>query len=159
MKGKFRMLAAGAAALAAIGAGVLAGIGPAVASGGGGPVPPWQSAAQGNIAGSITFYNAQGQVVTGGSTTAHGLALYAVASAAGPAGYTKATLFLYTPTLANPGTWSSNAISASTSFVRRRYAESVLLFHSIVPLSEVSSRARGTDIVVFPNVPISSRSR
>jgi len=117
MKGRFRTLAAGAAtAVAVASVGVLAGGGTAFAAGGGGPTPPWESTAQANIAGSITFYNAQGQVVTGGSITANGLAAYAVASSPGPAGYTKATLHLYTPSLANPGTWSNNIISASTTY-------------------------------------------
>jgi hypothetical protein len=116
MKGKIRALAMGAAAAATIGASVAAGGAAAFAGGGGGPTPPWQSAAQANILGAITFYNAKGQVITGGSTTGNGLSAFAVASAAAPAGYTKATVYLYTPTTANPGTWSSSPISASTTF-------------------------------------------
>jgi hypothetical protein len=116
MKSKFRALAAGAAAAATVGLSIFASLGGAQAGGGGGPTPPWQTAAQPNILGFITFYNAHGQVVTGGSTTANGLAAYAVASAAAPAGYTKATLHLYTPTTSDPSSWTSNFISASTAF-------------------------------------------
>src|SRR5580693_6402743 len=98
MKRKFRSLAAGTATAVAIaGFSVLAGGGAAFAAGGGGPTPPWESSISPAPAGFITFYNAQGQVVTGGSITANGLGAYAVASTAAPAGYTKATLFIKTP--------------------------------------------------------------
>ena len=46
------------------------GSGAAIAAGGGGPTPPWESSISSSLLGSITFYNAQGQVVTGGSITA-----------------------------------------------------------------------------------------
>ncbi|HEX9033865.1 MAG TPA: hypothetical protein VF834_18655, partial [Streptosporangiaceae bacterium] len=114
MRGKFRSLA-GAAAVAIASVGVLAGGGVAFAAGGGGPTPPWESLVTPN--GSITFYNAQGQVVTGGSITAAGLGAYAVASTAAPTGYTKATLFVYTPVAGeNPGLWSGEQLTSSTNF-------------------------------------------
>ena len=117
--GKFGVLAAGVAALAASAGLLVGGSGAAIASGGGGPTPPWESSISSSLLGSITFYNAQGQVVTGGSITAAGLAAYAVASAPYTAatGYDKATLFAYTPVAGqNPLTWSGEGLSLSTKY-------------------------------------------
>ena len=117
MKVKIGLLAAGAAALATSVGLLVGGVGAASAAGGGGPTPPWESSISPAPLGSITFYNAQGQVVTGGSITAGGLAAYAVASAPYTAGYTKATLFMYTPVSGeNPGLWSGEQISSSTDY-------------------------------------------
>ncbi|HEX9032447.1 MAG TPA: hypothetical protein VF834_11420 [Streptosporangiaceae bacterium] len=115
-KNTLRSLAAGVAALAAVGAAVVASTGAALASGGGGPTPPWESSVTPN--GFLTFYNAQGQVVTGGSLTASGLGVYAVASSADSrSGDSKATLYVYTPVSGeNPGLWSGEQISGSTSY-------------------------------------------
>jgi hypothetical protein len=118
VKGKVRSLTAGVAALAA--AGLAAGFalaGGGVANAAGGTAPPWYTQYNSSNApvGGITFYNAQGQVVTGGSITANGLAAYAVADTADPlAPHTKATLFMYTPVSGeNPLTWSGEGISTS----------------------------------------------
>jgi hypothetical protein len=118
MKGKVRALAMGAAAAVTIAsAAVLAGGGAAFAAGGGGPTPPWESAISPAPNGSITFYNAEGGVVTGGSITASGLGAFAAAGTQAPSGYTKATLFIYTPVQGeNPGLWSGEQISSSTNF-------------------------------------------
>src|SRR5215469_10789010 len=119
MKGKLRSLAVGAAAaVTAAGLSVLAGGGVAFAAGGGGPTPPWESAAAANINGGITFYNAQGQVITGGPLTAGGLGAFAVAStAASSTAFTKATLQIFTPVSGqDPSTWSGEAVSLSTNF-------------------------------------------
>src|SRR5215472_11971805 len=119
MRGRIRSLAVTAAAAVAIaGVGVLAGGGAAFAAGGGGPTPPWESTISPPPNGGITFYNAQGQVVTGGSITAAGLGVFAAAStlASDPA-FTKATLFVFTPVSGeNPGLWSGEQISSSTTF-------------------------------------------
>jgi hypothetical protein len=120
MKGTFRSLAIGAAAAVTIaGFGVLAGGGAAFAAGGGGPTPPWEASVSPAPDGFITFYNAEGQVVTGGSITASGLGAYAVASTPVPGGlgYTKATLLIKTPVNGeNPGLWSGEQISSSTNY-------------------------------------------
>src|SRR5215469_12206117 len=110
MRGRIRSLAlTAAAAVAFAGVGVLAG---------GGPTPPWESSISPAPAGAITFYNAQGQVVTGGSITASGLGAFAVASTpASNVAYNKATLFVFTPVSGeNPGLWSGEQISSSTTF-------------------------------------------
>src|SRR5262249_20274546 len=111
-------LAAGATALATVGLGALAAHGAIVTSGGGGPTPPWEASISPVPNGSVTFYNAKGQVVTGGSINDNGLGAFAVASTAdGPAGRTKAGLFGNTPVLGeNPGLWSGEQISASTNW-------------------------------------------
>ncbi len=117
MKRKIRALTAGAAVAAAVGFSMVAAGSAAIASGGGGPTPPWESSISPAPNGSITFYNAEGQVVTGGSINAGGLGAYAVASTAAEDGYTKATLFMYTPVSGeNPGLWSGEQISSSTTF-------------------------------------------
>jgi hypothetical protein len=109
----------GATALAMAGLSLIAaGGGAALAAGGGGPTPPWESSINPAPFGTITFYNAQGQVVTGGSITASGLAAYAVASTADPrSGDDKATLYAYTPVSGeNPGTWSGTNLGPATTY-------------------------------------------
>ena len=120
MRRTFRSLAVVAASAATLaGVGLMAGGGAALAAGGGGPTPPWESSISPAPLGSITFYNAQGQVVTGGNLTDSGFGAYAVASAPYTAatGYTKATLYAYTPVAGqNPGTWSGEEISLASTF-------------------------------------------
>jgi hypothetical protein len=119
MKGKFRSLAVGVAAAATIaGVGVMAGGGAAFAAGGGGGTPPWYPISPAPY-GSIIFYNAQGQVITGGQLSAHGLGAYAVASTASPdpSVYSEATLELYTPlTTENPLEWTGTPDSSASTF-------------------------------------------
>ncbi len=117
MKVTVRSLVIGAAALAMAGFSLAAGGGAALAAGGGGPTPPWESEISPAPNGSITFYNAQGQVVTGGSITASGLGAYAVASTPdGRSGDTKATLYVYTPVNGEaPGAWSGFELSGLSS--------------------------------------------
>jgi hypothetical protein len=70
-----------------------------------------------NVQGSITFYNASGNVVTSGSDLNH-LFDYAVASTAATRPTTKATLFFAFPdhTKADSSTWAAAAASASTNY-------------------------------------------
>ncbi len=116
--GRFGLLAAGVAALATSAGLLVAGGGAAIAAGGGGPTPPWISQETVKPIGSITFYNAQGQVVTGGSITANGLAAYAVGTAPDSrTGDFKAALFAYTPVAGqNPQTWSGEELSLATAY-------------------------------------------
>lgn len=119
MKVKLRPLVVGAAALAVAGLSAMAGGSAALAAGGGGPTPPWESSiSAGTLLGGITFYNAEGQVVTGGSITASGFAAYAVASTADPrTGDTKAGLYVYTPVNGvNPGAWSGESFTSATTY-------------------------------------------
>ena len=112
---RLRPLAVGASLLA-VGVGVVATAGIALA--GGGPKPPWESSISPPLNGFITFYNAKGQVVTGGSITANGLGAYAVASSADKRqGDIKATVFIYTPRKGvNPLEWSGEQISLSSNY-------------------------------------------
>jgi len=107
-------LAGGGAAFASLGPGPVAPKAPL--SGGGGPQPPWESSVSPN--GFIGLWSAQGQMITGGSTSSGGLGAYAVAStAASSTSYTKATVFAYTPVKGqDPSTWSGEEISLSTNF-------------------------------------------
>jgi len=119
MRKRLRALAVGAVAAATVaGVGVMAGGGAAFAAGGGGPTPPWISAETVAPEGFITFYNAQGQVVTGGNLTDPTMAAYAVASAPDTrTGDTKAALFAYTPVAGeNPQLWSGQEISLAESY-------------------------------------------
>jgi len=112
---RLRPLAVGASVLA-VGVGVLATAGIALA--GGGPKPPWESSISPPPNGFITFYNAKGQVVTGGSITANGLAAYAVASSSDKRpGDKKATVYIYTPKHGElPLLWSGEQISLSSDY-------------------------------------------
>jgi len=79
--------------------------------------PPWEPVANPPQAGSLTFYNAAGQQITGGSTTAQPFAAYVQGSTVLHAGDTKATVLGYTPVNGEaPGAWTGEAISASTKF-------------------------------------------
>jgi len=118
IKGRLRSLVVAAGVLAVAGAGLVMTSDAALAGGGGGPTPPWESSISPAPLGSITFYNAQGQVITGGSITASGLGAFAAAStgASDPA-FTKATLIVKTPVSGeNPALWSGEQISSSTTF-------------------------------------------
>jgi Bacterial Ig-like domain (group 3) len=123
LKGKVRPLTVGATALATAGLAAaslaLAVGGSANAAGGGGPTPPWESSINtGNVLGGITFYNAEGQVVTGGSITASGFGAYAVASTPDPrSGDSKAGLYMYTPVNGvNPGAWTGEVFTGATTY-------------------------------------------
>jgi Bacterial Ig-like domain (group 3)/WxL domain surface cell wall-binding len=78
---------------------------------------PWQPVANPPQAGTLTFYNAAGQQITGGSTTSQPLAAYVQGSATLRAGDTTATLSAVTPVLGQPvGAWSGEQLSGSPNF-------------------------------------------
>jgi tryptophanyl-tRNA synthetase len=96
-----------------IGAGLTVGVMGASATGN----PPWEPIANPPEAGSLTFYNAAGQQITGGSTTTQPFAAYIQGSTELHAGDVKATVLGYTPVNGQaPGAWSGEAISASTTY-------------------------------------------
>jgi hypothetical protein len=102
---------AGAAALAFAG-GILVGAGSAAYAA---VTPGWEPDA--SALGSITFYDASGNVVTSGSLSANPVAVYAVASGPGRNGDTKAQLYAYTPQVGvNPSVWSGDSLTASTNY-------------------------------------------
>jgi hypothetical protein len=69
-----------------------------------------------NSVGSITFTDSTGAPITGGSLTAP-ISAYVIASVAGRASDTKATLYGASPVQGeNPGLWSSEKMSASTTY-------------------------------------------
>jgi hypothetical protein len=153
MKRRFRRLVVGAAAAVSIaGIGLLAGGGAAFAAGGGGPTPPWESSISPAPFGSITFYNAQGQVVTGGSITANGLGAYAVASTAAPSGYTKASLFAYTPVSGeNPALWSGSQIGGPSTFPNTTAPAPIGTTANPVEANTGSDTTISSYISAFPN--------
>ncbi len=77
--------------------------------------PPWEPDA--SSVGGLTFYDAAGQVITGGNTTDSPLAAYVEGTGIVRAGDTKATLFGYLPVSGQtPGQWSGEALGASTTY-------------------------------------------
>lgn len=113
MRRLLRSLAAVAVAAAASGALVVGLAGAASAQ----TAPPWEPLPNPPEAGSLLFFNAAGQQITGGTLSSAPLAAYVEGTATLRAGDTKATLFGYTPVLGQAaGTWSGEQLSASTAF-------------------------------------------
>ena len=105
-----RRLIASFAALALAGFGLVATAGSAQAF----STPGYEPDA--NSIGSLKFFNASGQQITGGTNLAH-LADYIQASATAGTGYTKATLYFATPDHTKAtGAWTTSQQSASTSY-------------------------------------------
>jgi len=78
-------------------------------------VPPWEPDA--NSVGGLTFYNAAGDVITGGNTTDSPLAAYVEGTGTIRAGDTKASLYGYLPVHgATPPEWSGEVLSGSTAY-------------------------------------------
>ena len=115
MKIRLRTVLVGATVAAvAVAAGIVVGGGAAYA----GPTPGWEPDV--DARGYLTFYDASGNVITGGSTTAGPFVAYAAASAPSvrPSD-NKATLFAYTPKLGQlPSAWSGDFLTASTNYPR-----------------------------------------
>lgn len=110
MKIRKRLMMAGAAALA-LTAGMLVGGTAAYAA----VTPGWEPDA--SALGSITFYNAAGAVVTGGSLDDHPTAVYAAASGPGRAGDSLAQLKAFTPQAGVlPGLWSGDTLGGATNY-------------------------------------------
>src|SRR5215469_7302987 len=153
IKGRLRSLAVGAGVLAAVGAGVLTASSVALAGGGGGPTPPWESSISPSPNGFITFYNAKGQVVTGGSITASGLSAYAVASSADSRpGDVKATLFVYTPVFGeNPGLWSGEQVSLSSDYPNSKAPAPIGSTGNPVETNKGTDTTLKDYITAFPN--------
>jgi hypothetical protein len=111
MKKFLRSIATVALATAATGALAMGWAGSASAAG----APPWEP--DPTSVGALTFFNASGQVITGGSITDSPLAAYVEGTNTIRAGDTKATLFGYLPVNGQtPGQWSGEALGASTTF-------------------------------------------
>jgi hypothetical protein len=77
--------------------------------------PPWEP--DNSSVGGLTFYNAAGAVITGGSTSDSPLAAYVEGSSTVRSGDKTATLQGYLPVKGQvPGQWSGEALSGSTSY-------------------------------------------
>ena len=77
--------------------------------------PPWQPEA--SSVGTILFFNASGQQITGGKLTDSPIAAYVEGTVAPRAGDTKATLLGYLPVNGQaPGSWSGDQLSSSTTY-------------------------------------------
>lgn len=77
--------------------------------------PPWEPDATSQ--GGLTFYDASGHAITGGSLSTAPIAAYVVGGAVLRSGDTKATLYGYLPVKGEaPGAWSGEQLSASTTY-------------------------------------------
>jgi len=85
------------------------------ASAGTATAPPWEP--DPNSVGGLIFYNAAGQVITGGNINDSPIAAYVEGTEPVRAGDTKATLFGYLPVQGEvPGDWSGEQLSSSTVY-------------------------------------------
>jgi hypothetical protein len=108
-----RSLAAVAVAAAASGALVIGLAGGAYAA----TNPPWEPVGNPPEVGGLNFYDSNGLQIIGGSITSQPLAAYVQGATTIRSGDTKATLYGYLPVSgSNPGTWSGEALSGSTTF-------------------------------------------
>jgi len=70
-----------------------------------------------NALGAVSFYDADGNQVTGGSLGDHPVAWYSVASGDGRTGDTKAQLRAFTPQAGiDPGAWTGDTLTGSTNY-------------------------------------------
>jgi hypothetical protein len=77
--------------------------------------PPWES--DPNALGSLTFYDANGHEVTGGSIDDHPAAFYIAASGPGRPGDSLAQTWLSTPQVGtDPSNWSKDVMSGATTY-------------------------------------------
>jgi hypothetical protein len=108
---RLRSVVVGASALAIAGASVLASAGAASAS-----VPsPWEP--DPNSLGSIVFYDASGNVITGGNNLSQIASYFAATSGPSAPTANKATLYFAAPNHAlATGAWFNGIVSASTTF-------------------------------------------
>ncbi len=77
--------------------------------------PPWEP--DPSSVGALTFYNAAGNVITGGNITDAPIAAYVQGTATIRSGDTKASLYGYLPVSGeSPGQWSGEVLSGSTAY-------------------------------------------
>ena len=113
MNVRLRSVVVGAAALAIAGGSLVGLAGTAFAA-----APGWEPDAL-NEAGTLTLYDASGNVLTGGSNLSHIADFAAANGAKQDPGVTKATMFFAAPdhTKPDPSTWTTNgAVSPSSNF-------------------------------------------
>ena len=112
--------------------------------------PPWEP--DPSAVGSIVFYNAAGQQITGGSLTGTPIAAYAQGSTVVRAGDTKATLYAFTPVInVAPGAWNGESLSSSTVYPNA--TAPAALAGSSLPLvtGQASDTSLSSYIAAFPN--------
>lgn len=111
MKIRIRSVLAGAAAFAVATAVMVGGGSPAFAA----VTPGWEPDA--GALGTVSFYDASGAAVTGGTLSSHPAAWYSVASGPGRAGDNKAQLRVYTPQAGVlPGLWTGDVLTGTTNY-------------------------------------------
>jgi hypothetical protein len=143
---KIRTLLTGVATLALAG-GILVGAGnPAFAAG----TPGWEPDAA--ALGGLTFYDASGNTVSGGTISSHPIAAYVAANGPGRAGDSKAQLKVATPQPGvNPALWGTDTVSATTNYPSVGAPAAVASLTNPVVTGSVSDFSLDDYIGEFPN--------
>ncbi len=145
MKNLIRSLTGAVVVAAITGASVVGVAGVAAAA----TTPPWEPLAASQ--GGLTFYNAAGQQITGGSLTAP-FATYVEGGATLRSGDTKATMFAYTPVSGkDPALWSGAEISSSTVFPNTSAPGALATATAPVVSGATSDLALSDYITEYPN--------
>lgn len=126
---------------------LMAGIGIVAAAPAWAAAPPWES--DPNSLGSVVFYDASGNVLTGGSDLTH-IADYVAATTAGTAGATKANLVFANPNPAQPtGNWTTGSGSASKTYPDATAPAPIQGPGFTFPVVSLSAAADEGDLAVF----------
>jgi hypothetical protein len=151
VKLRVRSAIAGATALAAAAVGVLLWSGAANAA----TTPGWEPDA--SARGGLTFFDASGNIITGGSTTSSPAFAYVEASGPGRTVGTvkdnKATLFIFTPKLGLlPSQWTgSDQLTASTTFPNTTAPANIAALTNPVASGAAGGDSLATAIALNPN--------
>ena len=117
--------------------------------------PPYEP--DGGSIGSLTFYDASGNVITTGNVNDAPFAAYVQASHAGRAGDTKATLYGYSPKNGVPtGSWSGEQLTASPTYPKP--TAPAPLNSSPLPLVSLTAADSPLSTLIgdFPNTAVDS---
>jgi Bacterial Ig-like domain (group 3) len=145
LKIRLRSVLVGAAALA-VATSVLVGGGAAFAA----TTPGWEP--DPDSIGTVTFYNATGQVITGGNLADAPMVAYAAASGPGRTGDNKATLEVFTPKLGLlPSAFTGDFLSASTNYPNASAPAPVKNLTVPVASTQAGDQSLGTYIGGNPN--------
>jgi hypothetical protein len=145
-----RRAAAAVASVVVVGAALLTTAGAAQAS----AAPPWEP--DGSSVGGLLFYNASGDLITGGSVNDQPLATYVEGTNTIRSGDTKATLFGYLPVDGQvPGEWQGEAIGTATVYPNHSAPGALASSSLPVNTGAAGDESVATLAVDFPNLDTS----
>lgn len=146
MKTRMRSALTGAAFALVVTAGVVVGGGAAFAAN----PPGWEPDAA--ALGSITFFDASGNTITGGSLDGHPMAAYAEASGPGRTGDTKAQLKAFTPQVGVlPQLWSGDIMTGATNYPNTSAPANIAALTNPVASGAATDFSLNDYISEFPN--------